>query len=422
MGWVTARVGWSAVPAASEPAPAPRAATIDRRMLTYLAGFTVVGVSLSVGGPALSYLRARAHTDHAGIATVFVAQSLGYIVGALAGGRLLDGGRGHRAWLAAMAGSLSALAIVAASRSLWAMGVGFTLVGVFGALADVCGNTLTVWRSTGYAGRRLNALHLAFAIGAVTSPVVVDRSLAWTGGLWLVLVPVALVIALVGPSFLRTPAPARPRIDATATPGGQPRRWALGLVCGYFFLYVALEVTFAGWIHSYVEDVSGGSTATATAVTMVFWIGFTVGRLGAIWLAGRVTAGVLVGAATVASVVASALFVAVDGTGPMLWVVTALFAVSVAPQYASMVAHAESRLGLRGRDTSLIIATSGLGGLVMPWVVGILFDRIGPYSLPRVVLAVSVAAGLVLAVTNRALGAGRAGQRPPLTSSTAPVT
>jgi len=108
-----------------------------------------------------------------------------------------------------------------------------------------------------------------------------------------------------------------------------------------------------------------------------------------------------------------------DGPGPMLWVVTLLFALSVAPQYASMMAFAETHLALSGRNTSAIVASSGLGGLVMPFVVGQLFDRIGPQALPPTIVGLAVLTAVVGAYGGRML---LQAQRPPVTSWNAPVT
>jgi fucose permease len=113
------------------------------------------------------------------------------------------------------------------------------------------------------------------------------------------------------------------------------------------------------------------------------------------------------------------LFLVFRSAGPMLWVVTFVFALSVAPQYASMMAFAEQHLALSGRNASAIVASSGIGGLFMPWLLGQLFDARGPQSLPVVMVVLAVVTSLVAAVVGRLLAAA---QRPPATSSSAPVT
>ncbi len=389
-------------------------------MAAYLTGFVLIGVVLSTAGPALSHLRDRMGTDDGGIAWVFVGSSLGYIVGSSLAGRLLDRGHGHQWWAAAMAANTLALVGIAAAPTLWRLVLAFVAIGVASGISDVCGNTLVMWSRPNGAGSLLNALHLCFAVGALSAPLLVNRSIHWFDSVWgVAVVAGALALASAG-AMLRRPAPVRTRLDVAARAGAPgARRLQVWLVACFFFAYVALETGFAGWIHTYVEQIEYGDATTATAVVTVFWAGFTLGRVAAIWVARRVTPGWIVAISMVVAVVASVLFALFPDGGPMLWVVTFVFAVSIAPQYASMMAFAESHLALSGRNTSLLVAMSGVGGLIAPWTVGQLFDEVGPEVLPTVMVVCAVLTAVVGLVAGRAV---LSGQRPPATSMNVPVT
>jgi fucose permease len=117
----------------------------------------------------------------------------------------------------------------------------------------------------------------------------------------------------------------------------------------------------------------------------------------------------------------STALVIVNGGNLGLWIVTFLFGFSIAPQFASMIAYAESHFALSGAATSAFVGAAGLGGLVMPWSLGQLFDAHGPGVLPPVTLGACVATiGVGLWV--RHLVRVVDGQRPPVTSMNAPVT
>ncbi|MEY2554434.1 MAG: transporter, family, Na+ dependent glucose transporter 1, partial [Ilumatobacteraceae bacterium] len=199
------------------------------------------------------------------------------------------------------------------------------------------------------------------------------------------------------------------------------RRGQLTVIALFFFVYVALEIGFANWIHSYVEEIGYGGPNTATGVTATFWVGFSLGRLASIWLAGRFSPGwMLVGSMTLALMSSTALVI-VNGGNLGLWIVTFMFGFSIAPQFASMIAYAESHFALSGAATSAFVGAAGLGGLVMPWSLGQLFDAHGPGVLPPVTLGACVATiGVGLWV--RHLVRVVDGQRPPVTSMNAPVT
>jgi len=386
----------------------------------YLLGFVLIGVVLSLNGPALSHLRDRMGTDDGGIASIFVGGSSGYIVGSALAGRLLDRGNGHRWWAAAMTVSWLSIVLVALAPTLPLLTAAFMLMGAAAGLSDVCGNTLVMWSRPNGAGSLLNALHLCFAIGALSAPLLVNRSLHYTDSVWAVAVPVAMLAVTAGTILLRHPAPHRTRLDTVAASNaGGARSVHVFLLSLFFFAYVALEGGFAGWIHTYTEQIGYGGAATATGVVTVFWFGFTVGRVAAIWMARVLSPGLMVAWSMGVAVVASVLFALFPHGGPMLWAVTFVFAMAIAPQYASMMAFAEAHLALSGKNTSALVAASGVGGLLMPWVLGQLFDAVGPESLPPVMVGMSVATALVALIGGRAV---LAGQRPPVTSTNVPVT
>ena len=121
------------------------------------------------------------------------------------------------------------------------------------------------------------------------------------------------------------------------------------------------------------------------------------------------------------ALLASISLVIVNGGNLGLWIVTFIFGFSIAPQFASMIGYAESHFALSGAATSAFVGAAGLGGLVMPWSLGQLFDAHGPGVLPPVTLGAclaTIAVGLWVRHLVRVAG----GQRPPVTSMNAPVT
>ena len=396
-----------------------RARTRTTPVPAYLMGFVLIGIALSLAGPSLSHLRDRVNTTDGGIAWVFVGQSAGYIAGSIFAGHGLDSGRGHRRWIAAMVLSSASLALIAMAPSLLLLVIAFAVLGLACGLCDVSGNTLVMWSRPEGPGPLLNSLHLCFAIGAMVTPLLVNRSLHLVDSVWGVALPMVALTAVCASLMLPHPSPMRTRLATVErSHAGGARTMHVAVICAFFFAYVAMETGFANWIHTYVEQIEYGDAGTATGVTSMFGFGFALGRLAAMWTARHVSSGWTVAITTGMSVVASVLFVIFDGPGLMLWIVTLLFGLTVAPQYASMLAYAESHLALSGRNTSAIVAASGIGGLLMPFIVGQLFDRVGPQSLPPTVLVLAILTAAVAAYAGRLLSA----QRPPVTSMNVPVT
>jgi len=142
----------------------------------YLVGFVVLGCALSMSGPALSHLRDRVGTDDGGISLVFVGSSTGYMIGSFLGGRLLDRGHGHQMWAGCMTTSVVMIVVISQLDRLGTMVVAFIVLGIVCGVGDVSGNSLVLWARPDAPGAALNALHLFFALGALSAPILTNRA------------------------------------------------------------------------------------------------------------------------------------------------------------------------------------------------------------------------------------------------------
>lgn len=392
----------------------------------YLAAFVFLGLASTFSGPSLSYLRDRAGTDDAGIGLVFVGSSLGYVAGSLLSGRIVDRGSGHRWWSLALAVSLVAVGVLSALTTLGFIVAVFALLGFMLAGCDTSGNTLVLWARPDDSGPLLHGLHLCFAIGALLAPLAVNRALAWTDSLWPLLVPLGAIGGYCMWQFLTHEPPVRTRIALTTHPGALAARTGqLLALCLFFVVYVGVETGVAGWIHSYVEQIGYGGAGTATGVTAMFWTGFVCGRLLAIPISRVLHPSRMLAGSLTLLILMAVVFVVTAGPNVWLWVVMFVIGLVIAPQFAAMIAFAEEHLTLSGTSTAAFIASAGLGGLIIPWLLGVLFDAYGADVLPWVVLVSSVIAAVVAGVAGWLVlrGGGPAlAQRPPATSTKAPVT
>ena len=366
----------------------PTAIAVDPAPL-YLTAFLVVGLSVSILGPALSELRDRSGSTLGAIGVLFVTQSLGYIAGSLGGGTALDRMHGHRLFAGSLIVMGLALGMVPHVNSLVGLAIVFGVLGVGASAVDLGANTMLIWHRGSEVGRAMNLLHLCFGIGALSSPLLVQLGLgiAATGG--------AIATFLIAGWALLVPPPRAPvmkRDEQTDTTLG-----LLALAAGFFVLYVGLEVGFGGWIHTYGEEIEFSSSG-ATWLTALFWMSFTIGRLLAAWLAHKVEPKTLLGGAC-ALAVASALVMAIgDGAPAVVWPATALFGLAVAPQFPVMFTYLERRINVTGSATSWFVCGAGVGGLAFPWLIGQWFDRSGADAMPfaTTLLAVATLAWFVM--------------------------
>ena len=365
-------------------------------------------------GPSVTALRRQVHVGVGTIAWLFAATSAGYLLGSLASGILYDRRYGHRLYAASIFVAVACFAVIVSTSSFVVLAAAFAVGGVAMASVDVGGNTLLVWQRAGAVGPFMNALHLCFGVGALIAPILVNRSLAWHGNLrlaWLVLAGVA-ALAVLWLGSCRAPEHAEAKQAARAGELVFTDDRLVGIVAFFFVLYVGLEIGFAGWIHTYAEEIRLGSANTVSAVTTLFWVAFTLGRLGAVGVARRHRPSTILRTVSVLTVVASGALVVANGRAAGVWVGTALFGLAVAPQFPTMIAFAEEHLTLTGSATSWFFGASAIGGFVFPWLIGKLFGAVGAKAMPVVVFLASIATLGWFAIVERSLRGSDARERP----------
>eukprot|EP01051_Picozoa_sp_SAG22_P012082 SAG22_NODE_1226_length_5115_cov_1.930024_1_plen_507_part_00 len=235
----------------------------------------------------------------------------------------------------------------------------------------------------------------------------------WMSGIFVL--PAAVGLTLLAPGF---PALARSNVggdqagaaaagegggeDASAEDGDggggasvHHPRLLLGLGLLIFALYVGAEIGYGGYVFSYAVASCGlrFDESDAAYLTAVYWGFFTAGRVLAIPLSVVASPRTLT-AIDVAGCLVSALAMYSWPDSPaVLWVGTAAFGLSLASVFPSTFTMLERMLPLDGAAASVIMVGSAGGEMLMPLLIGTLFDRPdygGPDSFPAVVAAVGV--------------------------------
>jgi FHS family Na+ dependent glucose MFS transporter 1 len=150
------------------------------------------------------------------------------------------------------------------------------------------------------------------------------------------------------------------------------------MVMVFFFLYVGAEVSFAGWIHTYAQKQGLAEGAGAAYMTAAFWGAFTVGRLLSIPIARRFRPRTVLLVDLVGCIL-SVIVMLVWSESTIISLVgiigIGLFMASIFP---TTLLLAERRMVLTGFITSLFFLGSSSGAMLMPFVIGQFFERLGP--------------------------------------------
>jgi fucose permease len=80
------------------------------------------------------------------------------------------------------------------------------------------------------------------------------------------------------------------------------------------------------------------------------------------------------------------------------WICAAAFGLFIGPLFANTFTLARETMDISGQITGIILAGMSLGGLFLPWLIGQLFEPLGPAVMPAALLLDMLAAAGLMAL------------------------
>ena len=353
---------------------------VVRRAATagYFGSFIIFGLLTAALGPALPGLANNTGTELAQISFIFTAQALGYLAGSVYGGHLFDRLPGHRLLFGVLLGMAGLAFTVPLISLLWLLVIVFMLLGAMQGSLEVGNNTLLVWLYRDRVGPPMNALHFFFGVGAILSPLIIARTASGgqdiRGVYWALAVAAIPIAVWLG----RLPSPGNPQ-QSQAGKTASHNYLLVALVAVLLFLYVGAEVSYAGWIYSYSINQFEGQPATSAALlTSAFWGAFTIGRLVSIPLATRIKPNLVLVMDLLGCLLSLGMILIWPGSMVAIWAGTLGLGFFMASFFPTTVTLAGQKMHITAQVSGWFFVGAGAGGMVLPWLIGQLFEAIGP--------------------------------------------
>jgi fucose permease len=367
--------------------PQSESPTAGPSALWLAVGFLLAGLGTVLLGPILPTLAHNWHLDDQQSGILLAAKFLGaFLGGVLVPSRLRLG------ILRGMAACCLGFGAFALCSSLWP-GALALFVGGFG-LGQIIASTniLAGRRYTAHTGSALALLNFFWSLGAVACGLLAALLFPrfTLQGPILTFAALFLVTGLGG--LVSASRTASPTATAAAAATTHPLAPALFLrFAALLFLYGGLETCMTGWLTTYTVRFSNHNLLGGQSAVVLLWTALTAGRAlssaAMRWLPEATVQrlGLALSAVCIAALLTT-------HSAAMLSVDCLLLGLSLAPFFPSTFALL-LRQRPAPRTAGLILAVSGLGAALFPWLMGFVSTQTG--SL-RTAMAVPLALTLCL--------------------------
>lgn len=356
---------------------------------------TTFGIVLTSLGASLHTLIARFGIDKTQAGALLSLLSFWILAGSIVFGPIVDR-RGYRGVLLFSFAAIGAgLEIIAFAPSLFWLRTGIAVVGFSGGLVNGAANAHVADVSGDERGSTLNFVGAFFGVGAVGTPFMLS-SLSGTLPASTILSAIAafVIVPLALTGITRFPAAKQPQGLPIADARRLLRDPVLLLMGLILFLESGMESAVGGFTTIFFAEELDVAGSRAPMYLALFWLGLLLTRL-TLGLATRVKADTrLLFASMAVGLVSSLVLVS---TGNVVVAAAAVFFLGAgfAPMFPVMYGFVGDRYAqLSGTALGIVIAMALAGGMLMPWLTGVLGDvhglraALGLVPVSLVVLAI----------------------------------
>ncbi len=352
----------------------------------YYLAFILLGLGSGVEGPTLLKLAEHTSSALSQISLIFFFGSLGYLLGSLLGGWIYDRVPGHR-FMGGILVSLGILiAFVPVATSLWTLMVIVLVLGFTKGALDVGCNTLLLWVHNETVGPFMNGLHAFFGLGAFIAPLIVAWVLAATGDIYWVFWIFAIAAFPIAALVWSLPSPVSRAVPTQHENAPFPVLPVILMVL-CFVLYVGGEVGYGNWIYTYAFKLKFETEVTAAYLTSACWGSFALARLFGVWVSTRAKPTMILSIDFAGCLLSLGLVLVFPRSDTILWAGTILSGISMASIFPTFMTLAEERMHVTGTIAGWFLLGAGTGGMILPWLIGQVFERIGAGAMMVIILA-----------------------------------
>lgn len=350
-------------------------ATPNRRALFTIAclGMLAFGIVLTTLGSVLPSVIERFGIDKAVAGSLFLLMTFGILVGSVVFGPIVDR-NGHQGLLF-LAAALIVVGLegIAFAPSMGWLRVAIATIGFGGGIINGGANALVADISADGRSAGLSLLGVFFGAGAVGVPFVLSTLLGrFSYTAIIASVGALVVVPLVMIAATTFPAPKQPQGFPLAAAKGLLRDSSL-LVMGFMlFLESGMEITVGGWTATFFKEELQVPDQRALIYLSLYWFGMMMARLAmGVVLKHAAPTGILLG--SIATAFLGALLLILTRSAGLAALGVFLIGCGFAAVFPIILGFVGDRYAaLSGTAFSVVIVIALIGGMLLPYLTGVL--------------------------------------------------
>ncbi len=340
------------------------------------------GVVLLILGPMVPEIMKTFHIGESTTGLLLSAGSLGFAVGPIVGGILLDQ-KGLRLTIVLGFALETVFLVLFGFTPLLGLAVlfNFGLIFMSGQL-ETAANFIPTRIKGASPGSVMNIIHMCFSIGAFIGPLLIgwflSRGGRWQSVLWIAAAPTCLlaVFFLIKRFDIAQAVPVKEPFSLKKTLQ-TARHPAVIFGALTLFLYVGAEIGFASWIVNYLEKEFAFPKFYASCSRSRLWIGILIRRLLNAFAASRMSSKVLMLFSSGLGICTGTMFIFIRSLVPVL-IVVFLIGIAMSGVYPNTMAAINRRFTKTvGLVTGLMTLGGGLGSMLFQWIIGLTAEKVG---------------------------------------------
>jgi FHS family Na+ dependent glucose MFS transporter 1 len=389
--------------------------------------FLSMGFGSGLIGPSLLKFSEQMNTSLDRVVYVLFTRSCGFLAGTLVGGVLIDR-------FPAFGQTFLSLAILIMCASTLIMPFMYYLIPMiivhlmWSITAGVVDNLVQILTIRYYENFNVNpylqALHGAFGIGALFSPLVIAPFLRpsspvdqWHYAylligllhvpnlIWILIYAIrdefrrkkSQEINLENKEFVSEGIVATDEQPQTSENLSAGNIFILSLITTFLLLYVGGETGYGAYLHTYASLHLNFNKDIAAYLNSAFWASFAFGRMCGIPLSIAFSPLQMIFSDLIGCIGSLTLLLVLNKSSLILWIGSMLFGISVASIYPSAIAYTEKHLSITGKRMSILAIGGAAGDAVIPLLMGysINFKWPGRTGFVLITLSVVILASLL---------------------------